>query len=85
MEAYTLYASGATSGMRPFRFRPTYVHAKLAVFDDEWLLLGSANLNNRGMVTDSELDVLAHDDALVRRLRVQLWAETPGPVRGGHS
>ena len=78
MEAYTLYTSGTTAGMHPFRYRPTYVHAKLAVFDDEWLLLGSANLNNRGMVTDSELNVLAHDAALATQVRVRLWAEHLG-------
>jgi phosphatidylserine/phosphatidylglycerophosphate/cardiolipin synthase-like enzyme len=78
IEAYTLYTSGTTAGMHPFRYRPTYVHAKLAVFDDEWLLLGSANLNNRGMVTDSELNVLAHDQALATQLRVKLWSEHLG-------
>jgi Phosphatidylserine/phosphatidylglycerophosphate/cardiolipin synthases and related enzymes len=53
-EVYSLYASGPCNGVQPFRYRPTYVHAKVAIFDDEWLTIGSANLNDRGLVTDSE-------------------------------
>ncbi|MCM8557648.1 phospholipase D-like domain-containing protein [Sphingomicrobium sediminis] len=35
-----------------------YVHAKLAVIDDRFLRVGSANLNNRSMGLDSECDVI---------------------------
>lgn len=74
-EAYSLYASGPHLGLFPFRYRPVYVHAKVAMVDDEWCLIGSANLNTRGLVTDSEIDVLAHDRELARELRISLWAE----------
>jgi phosphatidylserine/phosphatidylglycerophosphate/cardiolipin synthase-like enzyme len=30
-------------------YRPIYVHAKVAIVDDLWATVGSANLNNRGM------------------------------------
>lgn len=36
---------------------PIYVHAKLTIFDDRILRVGSANLNNRSMGLDSECDV----------------------------
>jgi phosphatidylserine/phosphatidylglycerophosphate/cardiolipin synthase-like enzyme len=74
-EAYCLYASGPHLGVQAFRYRPIYVHAKVAVIDDEWGSIGSANLNSRGLVTDSELNVLAHDAALAKGVRVALWAE----------
>ena len=57
-----------------------YVHAKMAVIDDELLLIGSANLNNRGWETDSELVVAACEDtpagqvSPAKRLRMELWA-----------
>ncbi|WP_265564522.1 phospholipase D-like domain-containing protein [Sphingomicrobium arenosum] len=35
-----------------------YVHAKVAVIDDRFLRVGSANLNNRSMGLDSECDVI---------------------------
>jgi phosphatidylserine/phosphatidylglycerophosphate/cardiolipin synthase-like enzyme len=74
-EAYSLYASGPHLGARAFRYRPIYVHAKVSIVDDEWLSIGSANLNTRGLVTDSELNVIAHDPALAKRVRIALWSE----------
>lgn len=37
--------------------------------------MGSANLNNRGLVTDSEINVLVHNPELAKNLRLNLWAE----------
>ncbi len=48
---------------------------KAAIIDDEWLTVGSANLNNRGLVTDSELNAVVRDPAIARGLRIALWAE----------
>jgi phosphatidylserine/phosphatidylglycerophosphate/cardiolipin synthase-like enzyme len=58
-----------------FTYRPIYVHAKVAIIDDEWLTVGSANLNNRGLLTDSEINAVVRDHDLARTLRVDLWAE----------
>lgn len=60
------------------------VHAKLAVFDDECLLVGSANLNNRSLAIDSEcnLALAARGEERVSRaiarLRDRLVAEHLG-------
>ncbi len=35
----------------------TMVHAKLMIADDQWLVLGSANLSNRSMALDSECNL----------------------------
>lgn len=40
---------------------PIYVHAKLAVIDDVWAAVGSANLNRRSWTHDSELTVAVLD------------------------
>jgi phosphatidylserine/phosphatidylglycerophosphate/cardiolipin synthase-like enzyme len=80
-EVYSLYDSGPTNGVRPFRYRPTYVHAKVGIIDDDWCSIGSANLNTRGMVTDSEINVVAIDNAVARDLRLQLWAEHLGTTK----
>lgn len=75
VSVYALYASGPSAGIHAFRYRPVYVHAKVAIIDDEWLTIGSANLNNRGFVTDSEINVVVQDRGLATDLRVDLWAE----------
>jgi phosphatidylserine/phosphatidylglycerophosphate/cardiolipin synthase-like enzyme len=65
---------------------PIYVHAKLTIFDDQVLLIGSANFNNRSMGLDSECDVFidcarpgnAHACDAIETLRYSLIAEHCG-------
>ena len=52
-----------------------YVHAKVAVVDDRWLTVGSANLNDHSLFNDTELNVVTHDRDIARRTRLALWAE----------
>ena len=52
-----------------------YVHAKIAVVDDRWLTVGSANLNEHSLFNDSEVNLVAVDEALARDIRERLWAE----------
>ncbi len=57
------------------RADPLYVHAKVAIVDDRWLIVGSANLNAHSLFNDTELCVVTDDAALARDTRVRLWAE----------
>jgi phosphatidylserine/phosphatidylglycerophosphate/cardiolipin synthase-like enzyme len=52
-----------------------YVHAKIGIIDDRWLTIGSANLNERSMFNDSEVNVVTLDEGLARRTRLTLWEE----------
>ena len=81
VSVYCPYASGPNAGSHAFSYRPVYVHAKVAVVDDEWLLIGSANLNMRGLATDSEIVAAMHESDLARRTRIDLWAEHLGLPR----
>ena len=63
---------------------PTYIHSKLLLIDDRFLSIGSANMNNRSMGYDTELNVswddvpgsrLSHS---IRAARVNLLAEHTG-------
>jgi phosphatidylserine/phosphatidylglycerophosphate/cardiolipin synthase-like enzyme len=54
---------------------PVYVHAKLAIVDDSWLTIGSANLNDHSLFNDTEMNVVTHDRALASATRRRLWAE----------
>jgi len=59
---------------------PIYVHAKACVVDDEWMTIGSDNLNLRSWTHDTELTcaVVDPDGELPRNLRTTLWAEHLG-------
>jgi phosphatidylserine/phosphatidylglycerophosphate/cardiolipin synthase-like enzyme len=54
---------------------PLYVHAKVGIVDDQWLTVGSANLNAHSLMNDTEMNVVTDDAELARRTRVRLWAE----------
>jgi phosphatidylserine/phosphatidylglycerophosphate/cardiolipin synthase-like enzyme len=52
-----------------------YVHAKIGIVDDQWLAVGSANLNEHSLFNDTEVDVVTCDPFLARDTRLRLWAE----------
>jgi phosphatidylserine/phosphatidylglycerophosphate/cardiolipin synthase-like enzyme len=54
---------------------PLYVHAKIAVVDDRWLTIGSANLNEHSFFNDTEMNVACCDPTLARETRLRLWGE----------
>jgi phosphatidylserine/phosphatidylglycerophosphate/cardiolipin synthase-like enzyme len=54
---------------------PMYVHAKIAVVDDRWLTLGSANLNEHSLFNDTEMNIVTRDVEVARQARLRLWAE----------
>ena len=69
--------AATTRSLSPSRDRadPLYVHAKVAVVDDRWLIVGSANINAHSFFNDTEMCVATDDAALARDTRVRLWAE----------
>jgi phosphatidylserine/phosphatidylglycerophosphate/cardiolipin synthase-like enzyme len=54
---------------------PLYVHAKVAVVDDAWLTVGSANLNDHSLFNDTEMNVVCCDETVARETRLRLWSE----------
>jgi phosphatidylserine/phosphatidylglycerophosphate/cardiolipin synthase-like enzyme len=65
----------ATTLYQPGRTEQVYVHAKLGVVDDGWLIVGSANLNEHSLFNDTEACVVTCDEAVVRATRLRLWRE----------
>jgi uncharacterized membrane protein YdjX (TVP38/TMEM64 family) len=86
-DRYAMYAP-AIGGIGPDEF--INVHSKLMIVDDERLVIGSANLNNRSMVLDTECYIAldARGDprvrAMIATVRNRLLAEhldvTPAAV-----
>lgn len=62
---------------------PVYVHAKVCVVDDQWMTIGSDNLNLRSWTHDSELTcaVVDPEESLPREVRTALWSEHLGLPR----
>jgi len=72
-------AADAGSG----RYQNVYVHAKIALVDDAWATIGSANLGNRSFYGDTELNASFWHAATVRRLRCALLEEHLARDTGG--
>jgi len=52
-----------------------YVHAKVAIVDDRWLTVGSANLNEHSLFNDTEMNVTTTDPDFALLTRLELWSE----------
>ncbi len=52
----TFYTSLIRSGVRIFEYLPSMLHAKSLILDD-WMLVGSSNLNYRSVKHDLEVDI----------------------------
>jgi phosphatidylserine/phosphatidylglycerophosphate/cardiolipin synthase-like enzyme len=56
-----------------WRYREIYIHSKLMIANDAFFTLGSANMNQRSMAVDSELNIAVQDSALASTLRRRVW------------
>lgn len=65
-----------------WRYREIYIHSKLMIANDIFFTLGSANLNQRSMVVDSELNMAVVDPRHARDLRKRVWSLLSGDVVG---
>jgi len=65
------------------RYRQVYIHSKLMVIDDAFITLGSANMNQRSMLTDSEINIATDDHAKAKDLRQRIWGRLAGEELDG--
>lgn len=55
-----------------------YIHSKVAIANDVFMTIGSANINTRSMQVDSELNVVTECEGVARKLRRELWRNHTG-------
>ena len=56
------------AGVKIHEYGPAMLHAKTMVVDDQWVSIGSANLDNASFALNNELNVTFLDRSLARRL-----------------
>ena len=66
-----------------WRYREVYIHSKLLLINDGFFTLGSANLNQRSMATDSEINIATNDAGHARELRHNVWTQLSGGLVSG--
>jgi phosphatidylserine/phosphatidylglycerophosphate/cardiolipin synthase-like enzyme len=52
-----------------------YVHSKIMITDDRWIIIGSANTDRDGFNDSTEFDLGITSTSLARQLRAKLWRE----------
>ncbi len=62
----------------PVRYREIYIHSKLMLVDDIYTTLGSANLNARSMVGDSEFNICTEEWSFTKAARKRVWGNLAG-------
>ena len=68
--AIALYRHLLRSGVRIFEYQPSMLHAKNLVVD-EWMTVGSSNLNHRSLFHDLESDILLYSKGAKSALLAQ--------------
>jgi phosphatidylserine/phosphatidylglycerophosphate/cardiolipin synthase-like enzyme len=66
---------GITTQRPNGEYQHVYVHAKIALIDDVWCTIGSANIGNRSFYGDTELNASIWHGETVRGLRCELLQE----------
>jgi cardiolipin synthase len=63
------------AGVEIYEYLPALLHAKTMVVDGLWATVGSANLDNRSLALNTELNLTAFDPELARRLEEVFQAD----------
>lgn len=64
-----LYGELLQNGIEIYEYRPTMTHAKIALIDGLWSVLGSTNFDNRSFGLNDEINIAIVDRVVAIRLR----------------
>jgi cardiolipin synthase len=73
--AQARYQELLEAGAKIYEYQPTFMHAKYAVFDGQWSLIGSPNLNARSRRLDEENAIGVLDRALAAELHTAYFKD----------
>ncbi len=78
--ARSLYTPLLKAGVRIFERKPPFMHAKAMLIDGVYAMVGSANLDQRSLHLNFELNIEIADDHFVRRLSDQIETEISNSI-----
>jgi len=61
MAATALYEELRANGVRIFEYTPAFLHAKVALVDDDWATVGSSNIDPLSLLLNLEANVVVRD------------------------
>jgi cardiolipin synthase len=67
-----LYGALIEGGVRIYEYRPSFLHAKVAVIDGQWATIGSSNIDPFSLLMAREANVIVRDAGFAADLRASL-------------
>jgi len=80
LAAYALYDEMLAHGVQIHEYRAAFLHAKVAVVDDDWATVGSSNIDPLSLLLNHEANVVVRDEAFAARLRQEIEIALAGSV-----
>ncbi len=74
LAASVLYDELLTQGVRIFEYTPAFLHAKVALADDDWATVGSSNIDPLSLLLNLEANVIVRDEGFSRELSARFEA-----------
>ena len=74
MAAQALYDEMRSTGIQVFEYTPAFLHAKVAVIDDDWATVGSSNIDPLSLLLNLEANVVVRDIDFAHALRARFDA-----------
>jgi cardiolipin synthase len=68
LAAQVLYDELLAQGVQIFEYTPAFLHAKVALADDEWATVGSSNIDPLSLLLNLEANVIVRDAPFTRAL-----------------
>lgn len=68
----SIYDSLLNAGIHIFEYQPAYLHAKVAVIDEEWATVGSSNIDPFSLLLSREANIIARNQTFALELAAHL-------------
>ena len=68
LAASVLYAEMLSNGVRIYEYMPAFLHAKVALVDNDWATVGSSNIDPLSLLLNLEANVVVRDAAFTAAL-----------------
>lgn len=68
LAAQVLYDELLAQGVRIYEYTPAFLHAKVALADDDWATVGSSNIDPLSLLLNLEANIVVRDAAFTRTL-----------------
>lgn len=75
MVSQTYYPRAVKAGIKVYLYSPAVLHAKYAIIDDEWAMIGSTNLDYLSLLRNREANLIVTDAGAVHQLTVRFMQD----------